>query len=73
MTTVKETRELSVSADERWYALGQAEVPGKLGVVVDSGLSAAEAAERLRRDGPNALPVEEPPPAVRRFLAGYSR
>src|SRR3984957_20708148 len=73
MATVKETRELSVSADERWYALGQAEVPGKLGVVVDSGLSAAEAAERLRRDGPNALPVEEPPSAVRRFLAEYTR
>ena len=72
MATVKETRELSVSADERWYALGQAEVPGKLGVVVDSGLSAAEAAERLRRDGPNALPVEEPPSAVRRFLAEYT-
>ena len=37
-----------------------------------SGLSAAEASERLKRDGPNALPVEEPPSAVRRFLAEFT-
>ena len=61
-----------MSADERWYALDPAEVAGKLGVALDSGLSADEAAERLRRDGPNALPVEEPPSAVRRFLAEYT-
>jgi P-type Ca2+ transporter type 2C len=72
MTTAKETRERSASADERWYALDQAEVPGRLGVVLDSGLSADEAAERLRRYGANALPVEEPPSAVRRFLAEYT-
>ena len=51
MATVKETRERSASADERWYALDQAEVPGRLGVVLDSGLSADEAAERLRLTG----------------------
>ena len=72
MATVRETRERSASADERWYALDQAEVPGRLGVVLDSGLSADEAAERLRRYGANALPVEEPPSAVRRFLAEYT-
>jgi hypothetical protein len=27
MATVKETRERSASADERWYALDQAEAP----------------------------------------------
>ena len=42
------------------------------GSSLDSGLSADEAADRLRRDGPNALPVEEPPSALRRFLAEYT-
>ena len=52
MATAKETRERLTSADERWYALYQAEVPGRLGVVLDSGLSADEAAaERLRLTG----------------------
>ena len=72
MATAKETRDRSASAGERWYALDQAEVPGRLGVVLDSGLSADEAAERLRRDGPNALPVEEPPSALSRFLAEFT-
>jgi Cation transporter/ATPase, N-terminus len=40
-------------------------VAGRLGVVLDSGRSADEAAERVRRDGPNALPVEQPPPIRR--------
>jgi Cation transporter/ATPase, N-terminus len=40
-------------------------VADRLGVVLDSGLSADEAAERLRRNGPNALPVEPPPPIRR--------
>jgi len=72
MATAKETRERSASAGERWYALDQAEVPGRLGVVLDSGLSADEAAERLRRNGPNALPVEEPPSALSRFLTEFT-
>ena len=72
MATAKETRERSATAEERWYALNPAEVPGRLGVVLDSGLPADEAAGRLRRKGPNALPVEEPPSAVRRFLAEYT-
>ena len=72
MATAKETRERPASADERWYALDQAEVPGRLGVVLDLGLSADEAADRLRRYGPNALPVEEPPSALSRFLAEYT-
>ena len=72
MATAKEARERSASADERWYALDQADVPGRLGVVLDLGLSADEAAQRLRRYGPNALPVEEPPSALSRFLAEYT-
>jgi hypothetical protein len=39
-----------------WYALPGDEVAAKLGVDLGSGLSAAKAAARLRRDGPNALP-----------------
>ena len=72
MATAEGTRERSASAGERWYALDPANVAGRLGVVLDSGLSADESAERLRRDGPNALPVEEPPSALRRFLAEYT-
>ena len=36
------------------------------------GLSAARAAELLAKNGPNALPVEPPPSAVRRFLAEFT-
>ena len=72
MATAEETRERSASAGPRWYALDPADVAGRLGVVPDSGLSADEAAERLKRDGPNALPVEEPPSALHRFLAEYT-
>jgi Ca2+-transporting ATPase len=72
MGTAEETRERSAPAGERWYALDPADVAGRLGVVPDSGLSADGAAERLRRDGPNALPVEQPPSALRRLLAEYT-
>ena len=72
MATAEETRERSASAGERWYALDPADIAARLGVVPDSGLSADEAADRLRRDGPNALPVEQPPSAIRRFLAEFT-
>src|SRR5271169_5248322 len=72
MATAEVTREVPPPADERWYGLSPSEVVGKLGVVVESGLSAGEAAARLKRDGPNALPVEEPPSTLRRFLAEYT-
>jgi len=42
-----------------------------LGVDPAQGLSAAEVDERLKRDGPNALPAEEPTPGWRRFLDEY--
>jgi Ca2+-transporting ATPase len=35
-------------------------------------LSAEEAAQRLRRDGPNALPEEKPPSTFRRLLGQYT-
>jgi P-type Ca2+ transporter type 2C len=72
MATMEGTRERSASGGESWYALDPADVAGRLGVVVDSGLSAVEAADRLKRDGPNALPVEQPPSAIRRFLAEFT-
>ena len=72
MATAEETRERSAPAGERWYALDPADIAGRLEVVPDSGLPADAAAERLRRDGPNALPVEEPPSALHRFLAEYT-
>ena len=49
-----------------------AELAARLGTDLDAGLSAAEAAARLERDGPNALPAEKPPSALRRFLAQYT-
>ena len=72
MASTEGTREGAPLADGRWYALDPADVVGELAVVVDSGLSADEAAARLTRDGPNALPVEEPPSAVKRLLAEFT-
>ncbi len=70
MATVEQTRE--GSAVERWYAVDPAQVAGLLGVVVASGLSSDEAAARLQRNGPNELPVEQPPSALRRLLGQYT-
>jgi Ca2+-transporting ATPase len=72
MATAEETRERSASAGARWCALDLEEPAGRLGLLLGSGLSAGEAAERPRRGGPNALPAEEPPSAVRRFLAQFA-
>ena len=56
----------------RWYSLGGDEVAKRLGVVPDSGLSTAEAAARLQKDGPNALPAEKSTPGWKRFLDQYA-
>jgi Ca2+-transporting ATPase len=66
----QEMREPETSGEE-WYARPADEVARALGVDPAVGLSAVAAAERLRADGPNALPQEEPPPGWRRFLAQY--
>ncbi len=58
--------------DERWYAREPAAVAETLGVDPDAGLTAADADERLRRDGPNALPTEAAVPGWRRFLDEYT-
>jgi Ca2+-transporting ATPase len=55
----------------RWTALTADDVARALGVHPGGGLTAAEAAERLRRNGPNALPQEAPEPGWRRFLDEY--
>src|SRR5690348_8579786 len=55
-----------------WYSRDAAAVAGALGVDVARGLSAAEAAARLDRDGPNALPEEKARSSLRRFLDQYT-
>jgi P-type Ca2+ transporter type 2C len=72
MTTTDSASTRPVPAEQRWYALEPADVATRLGVNVDSGLSAAAAAERLKRDGPNALPEEKPPSRLRRLLGQYT-
>ena len=42
----------------RWFAMAPGDVTGKLDTKLETGLSAAEVAARLQRDGPNALPVQ---------------
>src|SRR3954447_4903424 len=56
---------------EAWYALPPEEVARRLGVDPNRGLSAAGAAELLTKNGPNALPAEEPAPGWKLFLAQY--
>jgi Ca2+-transporting ATPase len=73
MTTTEDaTAPRPLPAEQHWYAVGPEDVASKLSVDVASGLSAAEAAERLRRDGPNALPEEKPPSRFRRLLGQYT-
>ncbi len=55
----------------RWYSLSPEETAKGLGVDPASGLSAAKAAELLRKHGPNALPAEQTVPEWRRFLDQY--
>ena len=56
----------------RWFAQDPAAVASAAGVDVTRGLSATEAANRLHRDGPNALPEEKQRSGVRRFLDQYT-
>jgi len=55
-----------------WCALTAEQVAAKLGVDPAVGLSGARAADLLASHGPNALPVEQPPSAIRRLLAEYT-
>jgi P-type Ca2+ transporter type 2C len=57
---------------DRWYARTPDAVTAAFGVEVSQGLPAAKAAELLASHGPNALPVEQAEPALRRFLDQYT-
>jgi P-type Ca2+ transporter type 2C len=72
MATTEDAAPRRLPGEQRWYALDPERVASTLGVDVDTGLSAAEAAERLRRYGPNALPEEKPPSKFRRLLGQYT-
>jgi Ca2+-transporting ATPase len=54
-----------------WYATAAEDVAQRLGVDPAQGLSEAEAAERLAKNGPNALPAEATTPGWKQFLAQY--
>ncbi|GEL21164.1 ATPase [Pseudonocardia sulfidoxydans NBRC 16205] len=55
----------------RWTALSGQDVAQVLGVDPAAGLPSSTAGERLRTNGPNALPQEAPEPGWRRFLDEY--
>jgi P-type Ca2+ transporter type 2C len=58
-------------AAESWYARSTEAVAQALAVDPAAGLAAGTAAERLRTNGPNALPEEKPKPGWRRFVDEY--
>ena len=55
----------------RWYARSAEDVAQRLGADAVGGLSAATAADRLQKNGPNSLPAEKAVPGWRRFLEQY--
>jgi len=55
-----------------WYALSADDTAKQLGVDPAVGLTAAEAASRLAKNGPNALAAEKPVPGWKRFLKEYT-
>ena len=59
------------ASEGAWYSRSPADVAQALGVDPDVGLSAGTAADRLRANGPNALPEERPRPGWLRFLEQY--
>jgi len=61
----------TATAGQAWYACPPDEVAARLGVDPAAGLTAAQAAEQLAKDGPNALPEEKPKPGWRRFAGEY--
>jgi P-type Ca2+ transporter type 2C len=65
------TAQPSSPPNGEWYARPAAEVARVLGVAPATGLTAAAAAERLRADGPNALPEESPRAGWLKFLDEY--
>jgi len=63
---------IDLTDEPTWYAQDAQQVAAAVGVDVLRGLSAQEADDRLRRDGPNKLPEEKPRSPLRRFLDQYT-
>src|SRR5205814_3466332 len=61
----------AAAAARNWYACTPEDVAAAAGVDPGVGLSAAQAADLLAKNGPNALPEEKPKPGWRRFLDEY--
>src|SRR5512145_2197747 len=57
--------------DDAWYSRSPDSVAKAFGVDPAHGLASTAAADRLRADGPNALPEEKPKPGWLRFLDEY--
>lgn len=64
--------ELAEPVSHSWHALPADEVTRLLGVDVATGLSSAEAAQRMRRDGPNRLAEVPREPRWRAFLRQFA-
>ena len=56
---------------EAWYAVEPDEAAASFGVDPKVGLTSERAAQLLAANGPNALPVEKPPPMWRQFIDEY--
>ena len=61
----------TAAAARNWYAGTPEDVAAAAGVDPGVGLSGAQAADLLAKNGPNSLPEEKPRPGWRRFLAEY--
>ena len=70
MATAAQAQQTGPQGDA-WYAQAPEALTAHFGVDPAAGLPAAAAAERLKKDGPNALPAEKPKPGWRRFLDEY--
>ena len=65
------TTPAQAAPDVRWYGLTSSEVASRLQVDPATGLTAADAAQRLRTQGPNALDEAAPEPTWRKFAKQY--
>ena len=61
----------TAAAGPNWYACTPDDVAAAARVDPGMGLSAAQAADLLAKNGPNSLPEEKPKPGWRRFLGEY--
>ncbi|MGB9175294.1 MAG: HAD-IC family P-type ATPase [Methanoregula sp.] len=62
----------AAGTEENWYGLRSEDAAKNLGTTIDRGLSAAEAASRLKTYGRNILKEEKEKPAWLRFLEQYT-